>query len=186
MRYFVIAEDGRKYGPADLTSLHEWIGQGRLHSANMLEEELTGVRMPASEVGDLNFAKVDPDGSSVPPVTPPPITPPPSFQRAGASGLGLGAGSQEVQMAWVFAILSLVTPCGIVLIPLAFVNCRKAEAQGNFNTKGPRVLATVAGAFLVLGLVLSLILIILRPSSDSPPSPFESRMPAGMDRLFKR
>jgi|GEM_PF-504117 len=184
MRYYVIAEDGKKYGPADLTSLNEWIGQSRLHAANWLEEEMTGARVMASEVRDLNFAKLNQDGNSVPPITPPPVSPRTGYQRA--SGSGLGYGSQELQMAWVFAILSLVTPCGVVLIPLTFVNCRKAEAQGHSNTKGPRILATVAGVFLVLGLALSLILILIAPHGDSPPSPFSSGFPPGMERIIKK
>ena len=55
MRYFVIGDDGQKYGPADVATLNDWISQQRLLPTQQLEEEASGTRMAASSVPGLNF-----------------------------------------------------------------------------------------------------------------------------------
>ncbi len=66
MRYYVIASDGQKYGPADVPTLQGWVNQGRVLHQTVLEEELGGNRVSASAVGALQFGGADP---SAPPVT---------------------------------------------------------------------------------------------------------------------
>ena len=56
MNHYVVASDGQKYGPANVATLNEWIGHGRLFPTNTLEEEGTGRRFPAGELAGLNFA----------------------------------------------------------------------------------------------------------------------------------
>ena len=55
MGFFVIADDGNKYGPADLATLNAWIAEGRLQPNTILEEVQTMERRPASTVPGLNF-----------------------------------------------------------------------------------------------------------------------------------
>lgn len=54
MRYFVIAPDGQKYGPADLNTLNQWVREGRVTQQMMLEGE-DGLRMVAGSVVGLMF-----------------------------------------------------------------------------------------------------------------------------------
>ncbi len=56
MRYYVIATDGQRYGPADIQTLQTWIGQGRIIHQTVLEEETGGARMAAGAVGALQFS----------------------------------------------------------------------------------------------------------------------------------
>lgn len=104
MRYYVVADDGRKYGPADLTTLNQWIGEGRLFSNATLEDESNGARFAAASLPGLTFP-------SVPPVAPPPtVVPehayapsyagaykPPEYAEEGGKmvlvGIGLGVAS---------------------------------------------------------------------------------------------
>lgn len=66
MRYFVVSLDGQKYGPADIPTLQQWIGEGRIMPSTYLEEEIGGARMQAGGVQALRFP-VEPSMS--PPVT---------------------------------------------------------------------------------------------------------------------
>lgn len=75
MRYFVIAPDGQKYGPADVPTLNQWIREGRLNPQMMLEGE-DGSRMVATSIAGLMF-----------PGTPDPVAPPnPYAQPPGPAG----------------------------------------------------------------------------------------------------
>lgn len=71
MRYFVIAPDGQKYGPADVPTLNQWIREGRLNPQMMLEGE-DGSRMVATSVAGLMFP-----GAPEPVVQPNPYAQPP-------------------------------------------------------------------------------------------------------------
>ena len=55
MRYFVLAEDGKKYGPAETALLNQWIGEGRLLPDMQLEEEGTHHPVVAASVSELDF-----------------------------------------------------------------------------------------------------------------------------------
>lgn len=68
MRYFVVSLDGQKYGPADIPTLQQWIGEGRILPNTYLEEEIGGARLQAGGVRDLRFT----------PEAPPAMTPPPA------------------------------------------------------------------------------------------------------------
>ncbi|MEQ1821526.1 MAG: hypothetical protein ABL949_03365 [Fimbriimonadaceae bacterium] len=75
MRYFVIATDGQKYGPADIATLQTWVNQGRVLHQTVLEEEMTGTRLSASAVGSLQFGggaptAAPPTQTYVPPTSP--------------------------------------------------------------------------------------------------------------------
>jgi hypothetical protein len=64
MRYFVFAEDGNKYGPADVGTLNRWIEEGRVLPAMMLEEEGTHHRVAAASIGGLEFYAIETEVSS--------------------------------------------------------------------------------------------------------------------------
>lgn len=50
MRYFVIAQDGSRYGPADTDMLQRWLAEGRISAQTTLEGEGSGQRLLASAV----------------------------------------------------------------------------------------------------------------------------------------
>ena len=55
MRYFVVADDGSKYGPAEVSLLNVWIEEGRLLPKMVLEEEGTHHRVAAASIEQLDF-----------------------------------------------------------------------------------------------------------------------------------
>ena len=65
MRYFVIGDDGQKYGPADLDLLNSWITEGRLLPTQQLEDESSGLRLAAGAVQGLNFPLQNPQSAAV-------------------------------------------------------------------------------------------------------------------------
>ncbi|HRF59648.1 MAG TPA: hypothetical protein PLH94_07005 [Fimbriimonadaceae bacterium] len=155
MRYYVIARDGRKFGPADLETLSQWALEGRVARDTYLEDEFSGERIRAGEVVGINF----------PPAAPlaPPTdwSKPPEFGVGNTATVGTNPGSNELALAWVFAVLSIVLcfayGClAIAFGPLALYFAKKAEANGA-NATGPRVVAWIAiglGTLFVLAMVV--------------------------------
>ena len=45
MQYFVIDQQGRRYGPATIDTLNAWIREGRLNVTSIVEEASTGKRI---------------------------------------------------------------------------------------------------------------------------------------------
>lgn len=76
MVYFVIGEDGRRYGPVDLGTLNLWASQDRVRTYTLIEDASTGSRIPAERIPGLAFGyrQIDPpsygSGSATPYGTP--------------------------------------------------------------------------------------------------------------------
>ncbi|MBS1720163.1 MAG: DUF4339 domain-containing protein [Armatimonadetes bacterium] len=51
--YYVIGDDGNKYGPADLNDLSAWAREGRIHPHTWLESAITHQRLTAGQVPGL-------------------------------------------------------------------------------------------------------------------------------------
>lgn len=64
MNYYVIGDQGQKYGPADVPTLNEWIAQGRVQPHTMLEDEASGGRIAARATPGLNFPMVPPPAAA--------------------------------------------------------------------------------------------------------------------------
>jgi len=64
MGYYVLGDQGQKYGPADVQTLNQWISEGRLLAHSQLEDEESGARMAASVVSGLSFAPAAPPVAS--------------------------------------------------------------------------------------------------------------------------
>ncbi len=150
MRYFVIAPDGKKYGPADVTTLQQWLAEGRLNHDTWLEEEPSGQRVQAKYVlqaaqqpqqGAQNFGQPGATPYSQPPSTGSP------YPRAGAYPAG-DDGSKQVTWGWVCAVLSLCC-CPIAFGIAAIVLANQAKQKGH---PGANTLMIFAIIFLVLGL----------------------------------
>ena len=139
MRYYLIADDGQKYGPADLATLNQWIAESRLRPDHMLEVETTAQRVQASSVPGLAFGA--------------PQAAQGYYQRPDAYAFDNGAA--ELKNAWIFSILSIIQCCPLVFGILGIVYSNRAKEKGNPNTTGPLVLS-------ILGLVINAIFIIIR------------------------
>jgi len=55
VRYFVVTQDGQRFGPADINTLQQWANEGRLLATSTLEEEITGNRVLAGSVPGLSM-----------------------------------------------------------------------------------------------------------------------------------
>ena len=150
MRYYVVADDGQKYGPADLSTLNEWIGQGRLLQSHTLEEETTGRSVSATAVAGLNWN----------------IASPGPGQGYGAPGGGYTGyyqrpdagygdyGADDLRKAWIWSVLSLVC-CGYIAGIVGIVYSLNAKNKGSQNWIGPFVLSII-GVITHVGLGLAL------------------------------
>lgn len=82
MNYFVVLDDGRKFGPADAATLNQWIAENRVTRETLLEDEATGERKRADSVAGLAFSPAPPPvvQSARPAASSPfdPLTPRPS------------------------------------------------------------------------------------------------------------
>ena len=145
MRYFVLANDGQKYGPADIPTLNQWIVEGRLLPNQMLEDEASGTSVIASSVAGLNF-QIQPPQAGQPNMA---GGLPYQQQYMRPGGMVGDGGSSDLTQAWVFSILSLFC-CAPITAWLAFNAAKRAEQKGNPNAKGPRIVATI-GIVLFLG-----------------------------------
>jgi hypothetical protein len=151
MRYFVVAEDGSKYGPAEVKLLNDWIEEGRLLPGMTLEEEGSKHQITAASVEGLDFYVLDTprEEREAPPADVLAITFEPSVQE-----------SQKADMfiAWAMVLITLcLAPIrgaagmlGIFTAMLGLVAAFKAKDRGYES-------AIVPIAFNVLALVIWLV-----------------------------
>ncbi len=63
MEFYVVGDNGDKYGPADLATLNQWIADGRLLPNSKVERSADGIQGLASQVPGLNFGPVSAPGN---------------------------------------------------------------------------------------------------------------------------
>jgi hypothetical protein len=67
LNYYVLAVDGKTYGPVDPDGLRQWVREGRIVAATRLREEESGREVAASDIGEirelLGLGTVGPPGS---------------------------------------------------------------------------------------------------------------------------
>ncbi|HLO99637.1 MAG TPA: GYF domain-containing protein [Fimbriimonas sp.] len=117
MRYFIHANDGQIYGPADIQALNQWIAEGRIIPTTLLQPEGSQSRIAASTVMGLIWT----GGQTYQAYTP---------QKVRNSNTEFGT-------AWMCFLLSLLCGCvpsganiafgigGVVLATMAYRNGRK-------------------------------------------------------------
>ena len=138
MNYFVIANDGQKFGPADLATLNIWAQEGRVLTTTMLEDASTGQQVMASQLPGLSF----------------PIAPPnqPGYQQAPTQAyprMGIGAmddGSEDIKKVWIFGGIGFIC-CPIIFSVMAIIYASNAQKK-----KHPQ--AGTALAFAIASLVV--------------------------------
>lgn len=158
MKYFVIAPDGNKYGPADLATLNAWIAEGRLTPGQMLEDEL-GTRTPASAVPGLNFPSAA--APSAPQAPAPgatmyqpgqqPFNQAPGYYPRGTGYVG-DNGQSDLTQAYIFGALGIFC-CGLIFPLLGISAANRAEAKGNPGAKGAKILCYIGLAWFVIQVV---------------------------------
>ncbi|HSI73779.1 MAG TPA: hypothetical protein VK934_11450 [Fimbriimonas sp.] len=149
MRYFVIADDGSRYGPADVKLLNDWIEEGRLLPAMSLEEEGSRHMVTAASIEGLDFYILDTprEQREAPPGDVLALTfePPTSHESEKA----------DMFIAWAMVVITLclaavkasVGILGIFTAMLGLVAAFKAKDRGYDS-------ASVAIAFNALGLMV--------------------------------
>jgi hypothetical protein len=144
LRYFVIAPDGSKYGPADLATLRAWVVEGRISPDTILEEVASHQRAPARMIAGLFPSEV------------------PSFSATGSVRnpkteytKGSGNGNADAILSYICSVLSILC-CGFFIIG-AFVYASRAIAKGNPGGKAARIVAWI---FLLIWIVTTIIEII--------------------------
>ena len=130
VRYYVLADDGQKYGPADIATLNAWIADNRLLPTQMLEEEASGVKIAARAVAGLNFPTSE--SAATPP--PPAGTPYAGYYR-GTQEVG-DDGSKDVMVAWIMFGVSFISCCfvqwgGFVIPAVGTYYANRARNKGH-------------------------------------------------------
>ncbi|MGI6295241.1 MAG: TM2 domain-containing protein [Armatimonadota bacterium] len=104
MSYYVIAEDGSRYGPADIQQLSQWVTEGRVSASTVLEDETTGQKVAASSVLELAFTPAA-ASSGMPPMqqAAPPSNQP--FQSSVPYQTGVAGANKSKTAAGILGIL---------------------------------------------------------------------------------
>lgn len=55
MQYYVLSQDGQKYGPGDVVTLQLWVNENRVLPDTLLEETGSGMKIAASSLPGLQF-----------------------------------------------------------------------------------------------------------------------------------
>jgi hypothetical protein len=142
LRYFVVREDGQMYGPADLTLLNVWSSEGRIDRTTLLQNEMTGGRLYASELTGLHLM---------------PTTwtePPPTYAQY-PRGTAVQAGGQtELILSFVFSALGLGAACFLIGPAVALYFGEKAASLGNPGANAAKIFARIV---LILHVLLAIL-----------------------------
>lgn len=177
MQYSVIAPDGSRYGPADLSLLNQWANEGRIDADTELEEFGTMRRVRAGQVSGLVIPMTqrpaDPIPQQQPYATPAPRgyeqpsqpygspqvpqqnwQQPPSYanyQRPQAEG-----GQGELTAAWILGAVTFAFCCP-VLPAVGLVMANKSISLGNTSANAARIfnlVVLILSSLLYLGYIL--------------------------------
>lgn len=135
MQYFVIGDDGIKYGPAEVLQLNSWIIEGRLTPTTRLEPAGGGPQVYASSVPGLNFPTTTPPSAtsyqtrtdtSASYQTPNSFQTPASYPRGGAYR---PQNTQNLTYAWISFAVGFMC-CPIIANAFGMSYAKKAENEG--------------------------------------------------------
>ena len=126
MNYYVIAADGQKYGPADVTTLNHWAQERRVLITSMLEDAVTGEQIPATSLPGIIFPTAAPGSQNFQQ---------PNYQYAPGFGYS-DDGAADIKRTWIFGGLAFIPCClfslvfGIIAITSASTAQKKGHPQG--------------------------------------------------------
>ncbi len=146
MGYYVIAHDGKRYGPADVTTLQQWVREGRIAPNTTLEDEFTGTQIRASLLPELSHLF-------------PSTGAPPSDAGIGPPRTVVSAGgpSSRATTALVLGILGILC-CQFLAIPAIIIG--KAEMNDVDQGMAPVEGRGMAQAGYILG-IIGVVLLVL-------------------------
>jgi hypothetical protein len=145
--YFVLLDNGQRFGPADVRLLNQWAQEGRLLPGSTLEDTSTRQRFFANQMPGLIFPQGAPGMAPGQWTQPPGPMPYAQYQRP----LGMADnGSGDLTASWVCSALSWVA-LPIVLSAVGLVMANKAEAKGNPSAQAARIFAMVSLALQIFG-----------------------------------
>jgi hypothetical protein len=152
MRYFVIADDGNRYGPVDIQTLNQWIQEGRILPSTLIEEEGSGARIAASSVSGLTFGQAPPTANYSTPNREGP------FWRQPGPAVAYAQGNTEVTIAWVLAVVAGIFCCcsglGFAFSAVGIAFAALALKKGNRRAQAPlmvNIFVTVSSlAFFII------------------------------------
>ncbi len=165
MRYFVIGDDGQKYGPADVATLNGWIAEGRLLPTQQVEDEASGARMAASSVSGLVFPVQNTQQ----------FAPGQPYQQhyMRPDAMYGDDGSKDLKNAWTLSIVGLVIflccpLVGLILTILGLNAANRSASKGNPNAQGAKLLSIIGIVVSALMLVGSIIYEIMTFATRLP------------------
>lgn len=164
MSYFVVADDGNKYGPADVATLNQWIQEGRITPESSLQNEATGEMLRAQSVSGLVFqsqpAAAPTYGTPTPGVGPQGMQQP----QGGFSPQGYAqnpyarpmggpqAGQDDVNWGWIWFALSFVC-CGFFGNIFGLIRANRAMELGHPGANAPRIANIIVLVLQVIYLI---------------------------------
>ena len=124
MGYYVLGDQGQKYGPADVATLNMWVGEGRVVPHTMLEDEVSGGQIAAASVPGLQFQVV----------APPPNNPVLSASNGTADGAaaalsGISAWAHDFGGCWSGRFPDVAYVCWWLGAPNAFLPHRRTHLR---------------------------------------------------------
>jgi len=154
--YFVIADDGNKYGPADVATLNAWIAENRLQPTTILEDSQTMERRAAQNVPGLMFPNMSAGGPAMSgnTVRPEPSAPtgfsPGAYSAPGGVNSNYprydSAPSAEAQKlvtsAWIMGAIGIFC-CGILPI-FGIIRANKAKEMGHPQAQAALIFNIIA------------------------------------------
>ena len=135
LQYFVVAPDGSKYGPGDITKLRQWASEGRILPQTWIQQAETGEMIRASELPNMYFGSL----------------PPRVDQKED---------NQDAVMTFVFGGLTLMM-CAPIFCWFAWHYSKRAEARGGSMAQGARVVGIVSLVWGSLWLMFAFIWLVL-------------------------
>jgi hypothetical protein len=161
MGYYVLGDQGQKYGPADIATLNLWVGEGRVVPQTMLEDEVSGGQIAAASVPGLQFQVVSPPPSnpySQPPMAQPVSQPYQGYPRGGQV-ISPDAGASDFRTAMLCAVgsilLTLFFPIGgLICAGYSMRAAQRAKACGHPNGT---LAVVVSGCAIALWIITRLL-----------------------------
>ncbi|MBS1710031.1 MAG: hypothetical protein JSS65_15070 [Armatimonadetes bacterium] len=150
-RYLVVMPDGTKYGPADVTTLRQWVAEGRINAQTNLQEEMTGRTILAGSLPGLSMVQSAAQQVIQQPTYQQPTVPYPRMDPVAQYGDG---GKADYTRSLVFSILGFLC-CPLVFSSLGIVYGNKAKQAGHPNGQTAVILGVIS---LVVGMGLGIAL----------------------------
>jgi len=154
MRYYVIAPDGARYGPADLALLNRWIAEGRLFPHTPLIFEATGESCLAGDVPGLGFSAPPPAAPTMNPARgpyPDPFPEQPFTAYPRVATYPTDNGESDLTRAWVMFGLGL-TCCSVTFVS-GFLAAQSARRKGHPGAPLAMMANAVVGGITIIAFI---------------------------------